>query len=160
MQLVSLDYGMNLDELLASPNVAAEFDQMSAEFAPGFTPFEYRWAALSIRKRATKSKKLAMEEFGTWFDDPLPSGILERDRVGIVSFLFYELLHQTLYVPGRIAFNETLASAVSARMTEQFFRERDDDELVRLHDPPPAARSSCILRTWASTAQRSAGTSG
>jgi predicted aminopeptidase len=67
-----------------------------------------------------------------WFDDPLPSGILERDRVGIVSFLFHELLHQTLYVPGRIAFNETLASAVSARMTEQFFRERDDDEALEL----------------------------
>jgi predicted aminopeptidase len=67
-----------------------------------------------------------------WFDDPLPSGILERDRVGIVSFLFHELLHQTLYVPGRIAFNETLASAVSARMTEQFFRERDDDEALDL----------------------------
>jgi predicted aminopeptidase len=62
-----------------------------------------------------------------WFDDPLPSGVLERDRVGIVSFLFHELLHQTIYVPGSIAFNETLASAVSARMTEEFFVERDDD---------------------------------
>ncbi len=69
-----------------------------------------------------------------WFDDPFPTGVLERDRVGIVSFLFHELLHQTVYIPGSIAFNETLASAVSGRLTEEFFSERRDDEALELLD--------------------------
>ena len=43
---------------------------------------------------------------------------------------------------------------------EQQARHHDEDELVGLHDPPPAARSRCILRTWATTAQRSSGDSG
>lgn len=67
-----------------------------------------------------------------WFDDPLPSRILERDRVDIVAFLFHELLHQTIYVPGSIAFNETLASAVSGRLTGEFFEERGDAEALEL----------------------------
>ncbi len=82
--------------------------------------------------------KLAAEGFDTyiveasgystlgWFDDPLPSGVLDKDRVEIVAFLFHELLHQTLYVPGQIAFNETLATAVSDRLTAEFFAGRND----------------------------------
>lgn len=67
-----------------------------------------------------------------WFDDPFPEGVLELDRVGIVSFLFHELLHQTVYVPGSIAFNESLASAVSGRLTNEFFTERRDEEALEL----------------------------
>jgi predicted aminopeptidase len=65
-----------------------------------------------------------------WFDDPLPSGVLEEDRVGVASFIFHELLHQTVYVPGSIDFNETLATAVSIRLTSELFAARGDDEAV------------------------------
>jgi site-specific DNA-methyltransferase (adenine-specific) len=66
MQLLSLDYGFTLDEILCSPVAAAEFDRLAAEFAEGFAPFDYRWAALAIRKRAKKSRSLARERFQNW----------------------------------------------------------------------------------------------
>ncbi len=63
-----------------------------------------------------------------WMDDPLPSGVLAFDAVGVVGFVVHELTHRRLFVPGEIDFNETLASAVQARLTERFFAERADAE--------------------------------
>jgi site-specific DNA-methyltransferase (adenine-specific) len=71
--LLSLDYGMSLDEILSTPDVAATFDRLAAEFDPEqHTPFEHRWAAMALRKRAMKSKKHAKERFGDWLTRPLP----------------------------------------------------------------------------------------
>lgn len=51
---------ITLDDILCDPTKAAEFDRISAEIAPGFTPLEYRWAALNLRKR----KRLRPELLG------------------------------------------------------------------------------------------------
>ena len=72
MQLVTLDFDRTLDDVLCSPLLAAEFDRLAAEFAEGFTPFQYRWAAMAIRKRAKSSKELAREQFLDWFTKRLP----------------------------------------------------------------------------------------
>mgnify|MGYP000586758980 CR=1 FL=1 len=66
MHMMSVDYGYSLDDLLCSPDAAAEFDRIASEFAPGYSPLEYRWAALSIRKRATDSKRFARRHFSAW----------------------------------------------------------------------------------------------
>jgi DNA modification methylase len=81
MQLLSLDYGYTLDEILCSPKAAAEFDRIASQFAPDFTPFQYRWAALAIRKRATQSRLLAEKQFGVWFTKSLPHPISINDCV-------------------------------------------------------------------------------
>jgi site-specific DNA-methyltransferase (adenine-specific) len=46
------DHADSLDEILCDPALAAEFDALAASFAPGHEPFEYRWAALKLRKQA------------------------------------------------------------------------------------------------------------
>jgi len=66
-----------------------------------------------------------------WFDDPLPSGLLELDEVSLADVVLHELVHQTLYVPGHIEFNETFATAVAGRMTIDFFERRDDPAAVK-----------------------------
>jgi site-specific DNA-methyltransferase (adenine-specific) len=82
MQLVGLDHGVKLDDILCDPETASLFDRIASELAPGFTPFDYRWAALAIRKRAKKSNELADTEFKKWIDKPLPKSIpLADDRV-------------------------------------------------------------------------------
>lgn len=72
LRLLSIDYGKKIDDILCSPEAAAEFDRIAKEFAPHHTSFEYRWAALAIRKRATKSKSLAKNHFSDWFEKDLP----------------------------------------------------------------------------------------
>jgi site-specific DNA-methyltransferase (adenine-specific) len=42
----------SLDSILCDPALAAEFDTIAGRWAPGFTPLEYRWAALKLRKKA------------------------------------------------------------------------------------------------------------
>lgn len=49
--------GLSLDAIICDPEIASEFDQLAADISPGFTPLQYRWAALSLRKK----KKLPPE---------------------------------------------------------------------------------------------------
>jgi predicted aminopeptidase len=65
-----------------------------------------------------------------WFDDPLPSGLLDAGKVSLASTVIHELVHQTLFVPDEIAFNETLASTIESRLAVEFFEGRDDPEAV------------------------------
>ncbi len=61
MHQLSVECGLSLDEILCDPRLAAGFDEMAAAFAPGFAPRQYRWAALSLRKRAHDAKKAARQ---------------------------------------------------------------------------------------------------
>ncbi len=47
----------SLDQVLCDPDLAAEFDKCASRLAPGFSPLQYRWAALGLRK-AGRLKKL------------------------------------------------------------------------------------------------------
>ena len=40
-----------LDQVICDPDLAQEFDNHAARLAPGYTPLEYRWAALGLRKK-------------------------------------------------------------------------------------------------------------
>src|SRR5207253_2589630 len=41
--------------LLCDPALANQFDALASRIAPGFSNFEYRWGALSLRKEASKA---------------------------------------------------------------------------------------------------------
>jgi predicted aminopeptidase len=59
-----------------------------------------------------------------WFDDPLLSHLLRYDKVVLSEIVFHELFHQTLYVKGAGAFNESVANFIGHRAAIDFFRER------------------------------------
>ncbi len=44
--------GESLDDIFCNPSLAALFDETARLFAPGYTSFQYRWAALKLRKEA------------------------------------------------------------------------------------------------------------
>lgn len=46
----------SLDEILCDPVLAREFDDTARTFAPGFSSFQYRWAALKLRKQASLAR--------------------------------------------------------------------------------------------------------
>jgi len=51
---------ISLDKIICDPDKAAEFDEVARRIAPGFSPLQYRWAALGLRK----AKKLEPELVG------------------------------------------------------------------------------------------------
>lgn len=61
-----------------------------------------------------------------WFDDPLPSTVINWPESQLVGLIFHELAHQQLYVADDSAFNEAFASAVEQIGVERWFRARKD----------------------------------
>lgn len=101
---IEVDYGLVTDDILCSPDAVIEFDKTAAAFAPGHSVFEYRWAALAIRKRAKSSRKIGMERFRKWKRKKLPAA----KSMDEINFEKYEQpgayilqgwdRHQSLYV--------------------------------------------------------------
>ncbi|MBI2962550.1 MAG: aminopeptidase [Deltaproteobacteria bacterium] len=56
-----------------------------------------------------------------WFDDPLPSLLLQRDEVTLAEVIFHELFHNTLFLPGEVTFDESAATFVGHRAAVEFF---------------------------------------
>ena len=59
-----------------------------------------------------------------WFDDPLLSHLLKYDKVLLSEIVFHELFHNTLYIKGAGAFNESSANFIGHRAAIDFFREK------------------------------------
>ena len=69
---ISVEFDVTLDGILCDPELAALFDRTAGQFASDeHTPFEYRWAALALRKRAKLAKRLA-QNYRAWLTDDLP----------------------------------------------------------------------------------------
>ena len=67
-----------------------------------------------------------------WFDDPLLEHQLRHDEGYLVNLVLHELYHNTFFVAGKAAFNESAANFVGHRGAIEFFRGRDDDARTRL----------------------------
>jgi site-specific DNA-methyltransferase (adenine-specific) len=66
-RLLAIDYRKTLDEILCSPDFAAEFDRLAMEFGPEqVSSVEYRRAALSIRKRTKPARIRAAANYDDW----------------------------------------------------------------------------------------------
>jgi predicted aminopeptidase len=62
-----------------------------------------------------------------FFNDPVLNTVLRTTDVALVSTVIHELLHNTLFVPSQVAFNESFASFVGDRGAIDFFCTRDGE---------------------------------
>ena len=53
-----------LDDILCDPDLANQFDEIARSLAPGFTSLQYRWGALTLRKKS-KTARVRSEFFTT-----------------------------------------------------------------------------------------------
>ncbi|MFN2425631.1 MAG: aminopeptidase [Candidatus Binatia bacterium] len=79
-----------------------------------------------------------------WLDDPLPSSVLERGEGAVVVTVLHELVHQTFFAPGEVAFNETLATAVAWRLAERYYASSGETASAAKMN---AARESWVRRS-------------
>ena len=69
-----------------------------------------------------------------WFNDPVLNTILRYSDVSLAGTVVHEITHNSLFLPGQVAFNESFANFVGDRGAVLFFCTRDgaDDEDCRL----------------------------
>ncbi len=53
--LTQANHEPSLDDILCNPELARRFDEVASRIKPGFSPLEYRWAALGLRKTGRQS---------------------------------------------------------------------------------------------------------
>lgn len=72
-QTLSEDNTHSLDEIFCDPESAQKFDQIADQLAPGKNPWEYRWAALKLRKASKTIVHRAMD-----LDEAIQASLLEE----------------------------------------------------------------------------------
>ena len=61
-----------------------------------------------------------------WFDDPVPRAVLAWPDNELVDTFLHELVHQTVFVPGDIAYDEALATFIAHHATLAFLAEEPE----------------------------------
>jgi predicted aminopeptidase len=87
-------------------------------------------AAQRLQKLGYETSLRGVEAFSTlgWFDDPILSPLLERSPAGIVETVFHEIVHSTIWIPGDVAFNESLAQFIALKQSLEFSRQQESED--------------------------------
>lgn len=102
-QFTATEYTSSLDGILCHPRLAETFDGLAAKLAPGFDPFQYRWAALVLRKRSRAAARLAESNFAEWSSQRLPAAkSIDRDFSSLEEtpgvYVLLDQQNETLFV--------------------------------------------------------------
>lgn len=87
-------------------------------------------------RRDQKAKELSEQGFDVyktgvgafsslgWFDDPVFSSMLNRNKISLIHLIFHELVHRTVWIKGSVKFNENLAEYVADEITVTFLEHK------------------------------------
>jgi predicted aminopeptidase len=60
-----------------------------------------------------------------WFNDPVLNTVLRYGDVSLTSTVVHEILHNSIFIPGHVGFNESFANFVGDRGAVEFFCQRE-----------------------------------
>jgi predicted aminopeptidase len=60
-----------------------------------------------------------------WFNDPVLNTVLRYSDVGLAATVIHEILHNSIFIPGQVGFNESFANFVGDRGAALFFCQRE-----------------------------------
>ncbi|MCI0434042.1 MAG: aminopeptidase [Gemmatimonadetes bacterium] len=83
-----------------------------------------------------------------WFNDPVLDTVLDSDDVSLVSTVIHEIFHNTLFIPGRVSFNESLASFAGDRGAIAFFCTRDGEDAPLCRRARDAWHDTLLFGEW------------
>ena len=66
-----------------------------------------------------------------WFNDPLLNTVLRYDDVSLTATVIHEILHNTIFIPSQVSFNESFANFVGERGAAEFFCTREGEDSSR-----------------------------
>ncbi len=82
-------------------------------------------AAKDLEEQGFETWVRGSEAFSTlgWFNDPVLSTTLRHDRTRIANTVLHESFHSTVWIPGHVDFNESLANFVGFQASIEFFEQ-------------------------------------
>ncbi|MEJ2677790.1 MAG: aminopeptidase [Gemmatimonadota bacterium] len=90
----------------------------------GYFDFDAAYAeGRKLERRGYDSYVRPSGAFSTlgWFNDPVLSTVLRYNDVSLANTVIHELTHNTIYLSGQAAFNESFANFVGGRGSAQYF---------------------------------------
>ncbi len=113
-----------LDRVLCDPKLAAEFDSVAAEIAPDFSPLEYRWAALCLRKNNRLKPEIVGRAVPTTTLGPMAASTIDISQIPTQQGVYTLTTRENVLYIGE-------ARNLRARLKKHF--EHSDNKLLARH---------------------------
>ena len=134
-----------LDDILCDPDLAIEFDEIARSLAPGFTSLQYRWGALTLRKKSKDARvrselltTLSLREFGSKHE--LRSWENQADISNLPGlYLITGRSRQKIYVGGALCLQKRLSTQFAEAQLVEWEKNRDAKFISFLRKPEGTA---------------------
>ena len=139
-------HGLTVDRIICHPTIVEEFEQVARSITPGYSSFEYRWAALGCRKVGQKATPGVVERL-RWSDPSSFAAVGELpDAKGVYALRDRRHEADYLFVYGSENIREGIAAQTNLGSQNLF-----GDGLWR---PDPEHLVWTYAKTSAATAER------
>lgn len=97
-------------------------------------------AAAALQAEGYETSVRGSVAFSTlgWFDDPVLTPLLALEESALINTVLHESLHSTIWIPGEVAFNESMANFVGLEGTVAYY----ESQLTACAMNPPSSPNS------------------